>query len=200
MRWPKLWYLESSARLQGLEEDLKLTGHQFNTLISIVFVGYFLMQVPSYVYRFSFFPSIIDMRLRNIFLERLTRPSAYFSCIAISWGLLSIGIGLCRVIFIVHILCNSTPTGVAKRSITPKSVFDCTTWLEHAALTQHWYFVSCLDSRKRDIPPVCCSCFLDGMYPNYVAQGGIAYHFRVPKVQTRWTWFEDGILLLWWSS
>ena len=39
----------STARLKGLEEDLHLTGLQFNTLISILHVGYVLMQVPSCV-------------------------------------------------------------------------------------------------------------------------------------------------------
>ena len=42
--------LNSAARLNGLEEDLHLTGQQFNTLISVMFVGYTLTQVPSYVY------------------------------------------------------------------------------------------------------------------------------------------------------
>ncbi|KAL4071135.1 major facilitator superfamily domain-containing protein [Scleroderma yunnanense] len=67
----------SAARLQGLEEDLKLTGYQFNTIISITCVGYLFMQIPS-----------------NIFLDQLTRPSAYLSFAALVWGLLSVGIAL----------------------------------------------------------------------------------------------------------
>lgn len=47
------WYLESSARLKGLEEDLHMTGQQFNTLISLFYVGYVLMQIPSYVHYLS---------------------------------------------------------------------------------------------------------------------------------------------------
>ncbi|KIM52144.1 hypothetical protein SCLCIDRAFT_141825 [Scleroderma citrinum Foug A] len=65
-----------TARLKGLEEDLHLTGLQFNTLISILHVGYVLMQVPS-----------------NLFLDRLKRPSAYFSFCVFLWGLLSISTG-----------------------------------------------------------------------------------------------------------
>ncbi|KAL4071150.1 major facilitator superfamily domain-containing protein [Scleroderma yunnanense] len=65
----------ASARLQGFEEDLKLTGHQFNTLISIMYVGYFVMQIPS-----------------NMFLDQLTRPSAYLSLATLVWGLISISI------------------------------------------------------------------------------------------------------------
>jgi sugar phosphate permease len=37
----------SAARLRGFEEDLKLTDKQFDTILSILYVGYILMQVPS---------------------------------------------------------------------------------------------------------------------------------------------------------
>lgn len=37
----------SAARLQGFEKDLGLTGQQFPTLLSILYVGYILFQVPS---------------------------------------------------------------------------------------------------------------------------------------------------------
>lgn len=43
---------DRSARLKGLEEDLHMTGRQFNTLISIMYVGYVLSQIPSYVFCF----------------------------------------------------------------------------------------------------------------------------------------------------
>jgi len=38
----------SAARLRGFEEDLGLTGNQFATILSILYVGYITMQVPSY--------------------------------------------------------------------------------------------------------------------------------------------------------
>lgn len=54
---PTLWamyflnYLDrsaiASARLNDLEEDLGLVGSQYNTCISVLFVGYLIMQVPS---------------------------------------------------------------------------------------------------------------------------------------------------------
>ncbi|KAG2122701.1 MFS general substrate transporter [Suillus cothurnatus] len=37
----------AAARLRGLEEDLGMTGNQFNTLMSIFYVGYLLTQAPS---------------------------------------------------------------------------------------------------------------------------------------------------------
>ncbi|KAL3419266.1 hypothetical protein PVAG01_09488 [Phlyctema vagabunda] len=54
---PTLWcmyflnYLDRNAiansRLDGLEDDLGLKGNQYNTCISILFVGYLIMQIPS---------------------------------------------------------------------------------------------------------------------------------------------------------
>lgn len=58
------------ARLGTLEEDLGMdpTGTQFNLAISILFVGYLTMQLPS-----------------NLLLSRL-RPSLYLGCTMIVWG------------------------------------------------------------------------------------------------------------------
>lgn len=39
----------SAARLRGFEEDLHLEGQQFASLLSILYVGYISMQIPSYV-------------------------------------------------------------------------------------------------------------------------------------------------------
>lgn len=39
----------SAARLRGFEADLHLQGAQFPTILSILYVGYILMQIPSYV-------------------------------------------------------------------------------------------------------------------------------------------------------
>lgn len=36
-----------AARLRGFETDLGLKGQEFATLLSILYVGYMIMQVPS---------------------------------------------------------------------------------------------------------------------------------------------------------
>jgi sugar phosphate permease len=65
MLWSMYWlnYLDRNAialaRLNDLEEDLKLTDTEYQTCVSILFVGYILGQIPS-----------------NMFLTR-TRPSRY---------------------------------------------------------------------------------------------------------------------------
>ncbi|PPQ95009.1 hypothetical protein CVT25_000246 [Psilocybe cyanescens] len=61
-----------AARLRGFEADLNLQGTEFATLLSILYVGYIIMQVPS-----------------NMFLNWIGKPSLYLpTCIAI-WGAIS---------------------------------------------------------------------------------------------------------------
>ena len=50
----------SAARLRGFEEDLGLTGNQFATILSILYVGYITMQVPSYAF-YSRFKSDLSL-------------------------------------------------------------------------------------------------------------------------------------------
>lgn len=61
----------SQARLGGLEEDLGMTGTDFNLATSILFVGYLTMQLPS-----------------NLILTRLP-PSIYLGTAMSIWGAIS---------------------------------------------------------------------------------------------------------------
>ncbi|KAL4804708.1 major facilitator superfamily domain-containing protein [Aspergillus unguis] len=62
----------AAAKLQGLPEDLGLVGDQYQIALSILFVGYILMQVPS-----------------NLLLNYMGRPSLYLGSTIIGWGLVS---------------------------------------------------------------------------------------------------------------
>ncbi|EXJ65463.1 hypothetical protein A1O7_01804 [Cladophialophora yegresii CBS 114405] len=62
----------AAARLQGLEEDLNLTGDEYQVGLSILFVAYVLMQVPS-----------------NLLLNYSGRPSLYLGGCTVAWGLIS---------------------------------------------------------------------------------------------------------------
>ncbi|KAM5354770.1 hypothetical protein ACJ41O_001416 [Fusarium nematophilum] len=61
-----------NARLNGLEEDLGLEGTQYNTCVSILFVGYISGQIPS-----------------NMILNRV-RPSIYMSFFCMAWSIVSL--------------------------------------------------------------------------------------------------------------
>lgn len=69
----------AAARLKGLQTDLNLTNTQYSTCLSILYVGYILMQVPS-----------------NIFINRIKRPSIYLGCIMTLWGLISTLSGIAK--------------------------------------------------------------------------------------------------------
>lgn len=62
----------AAARLAGLESDLSLTGTQYLTALSILFVGYILMQIPS-----------------NLFLDKVGKPAIYLPGVMIVWGIIS---------------------------------------------------------------------------------------------------------------
>ena len=53
-------------------EDLHLVGDQYQVGLSILFVGYILMQVPS-----------------NLLLNYMGRPSWYLGAFTVAWGLVS---------------------------------------------------------------------------------------------------------------
>jgi fucose permease len=60
----------ANAKLNSLEKDLKLVGTQYNTAISILYVGYLFMQIPS------------NMLLSS----RKVRPSIYMSVCMMVWA------------------------------------------------------------------------------------------------------------------
>ncbi|KAG2117467.1 major facilitator superfamily domain-containing protein [Suillus clintonianus] len=62
----------SAARSRGLVADLHLEGQQFATLLSILYVGYIIMQVPS-----------------NMFLNYIGKPSLYLPACMVVWGIIS---------------------------------------------------------------------------------------------------------------
>lgn len=62
----------TNARLGGLEDDLKLSDHQYNTCLMIMYVGYLLFQFPS-----------------NVILSNFPRPGLYLSAAALCWGAIS---------------------------------------------------------------------------------------------------------------
>ncbi|KAK0387862.1 hypothetical protein NLU13_4107 [Sarocladium strictum] len=61
----------AQARLNGLEDDLGMSGTDFNTAVSILFVGYVLMQVPS-----------------NMLITKV-KPGPYMSAWMLVWAVVS---------------------------------------------------------------------------------------------------------------
>ncbi|KAI0394279.1 MFS general substrate transporter [Xylariaceae sp. FL0594] len=68
----------AAAKLAGLPEDLNLKGSEFQTAVSILFVGYLLMQVPS-----------------NLFLNKIGKPAIYLPVCMALWGVISAATAAC---------------------------------------------------------------------------------------------------------
>lgn len=67
------WFIYlANVRLAGIVEDLNLHGNAYQTAVSILFVGYITMQIPS-----------------NLLLDRIGRPSLYLPGCMICWGIIS---------------------------------------------------------------------------------------------------------------
>ncbi|KAI2620311.1 major facilitator superfamily domain-containing protein [Hypomontagnella submonticulosa] len=64
----------AAAKLAGLPEDLHLdpNASEFQTAVSILFVGYLLMQIPS-----------------NLFLNKIGKPAIYLPACMMVWGVIS---------------------------------------------------------------------------------------------------------------
>ncbi|KAF2107447.1 major facilitator superfamily domain-containing protein [Lophiotrema nucula] len=62
----------AAARLGTLQEDLNINDTQYATCLSILYVGYILMQVPS-----------------NMVVNKISRPSVYISIAMLLWGMIS---------------------------------------------------------------------------------------------------------------
>lgn len=60
-----------------MTDDLNLTGIQYNIALSIFFVPYILLEVPS-----------------NIILKKFKRPSTYIGILVLAWGIVMTFTGL----------------------------------------------------------------------------------------------------------
>ncbi|KUJ11861.1 pantothenate transporter liz1 [Mollisia scopiformis] len=69
----------AAAKLAGILTDLDLKGVEFQTSVSILFVGYLLMQVPS-----------------NLFLNKIGKPAIYLPSCMVIWGIISGATSACQ--------------------------------------------------------------------------------------------------------
>lgn len=104
----------AQARQGSLEEDLKMSGTDFNLATSIFFVGYLLMQLPS-----------------NLILTRL-RPSLYLSASCCMWGVVS----TCNAAAdtFTHLVVIRFFLGFVEAPFFPGAVFLMSSWYTRAEL------------------------------------------------------------------
>ena len=106
-----------NAKIEGLVEDLNMTSVQYNIVLSIFFIPYILLEVPS-----------------NIILKKFKRPSYYLATLVVSWGAIMCGTGftknfsgimVCRILLGVAevSLLFPRPLHVARPTLPASSMF-----------------------------------------------------------------------------
>ncbi|RMJ09709.1 hypothetical protein CDV36_010657 [Fusarium kuroshium] len=98
-----------NAKIEGMTDDLKLSGDEYNIALSVFFVTYILCEVPS-----------------NMLLLKFKRPSTYLGILVTTWGTIITLTGLvqnlgglvaCRVLL-----------GVFEAGFFPGAVFTISRW------------------------------------------------------------------------
>ncbi|ESK97617.1 sugar transporter [Moniliophthora roreri MCA 2997] len=102
----------AAARAYGLETELNLQRQvkaQFPTLLSILYVGYILMQIPS-----------------NMYLNWIGKPSIYLPACMLIWGMISILTGITRNF--VGALLTRFFLGFVEAAFFPGALFLLSKW------------------------------------------------------------------------
>ncbi|KAG2050561.1 MFS general substrate transporter [Suillus hirtellus] len=105
----------SAARTRGLTADLHLEGPQFATLLSIFYVGYIMMQVPS-----------------NMFLNYIKKPSLYLPACMVIWGVISALTGITTNF--VGALLTRFFLGFMEAAFFPGAVFLISKWYKRTEI------------------------------------------------------------------
>lgn len=114
----------ASARLKGLQDDLKLNNTQYATCLSILYVGYILMQVPS-----------------NMFINRISRPSLYIACAMLLWGLISTLSGVATSFS--HMVTIRFFLGFVEAAFLPGALMILSKWYTRRELTERNAILFC---------------------------------------------------------
>ncbi|KAH9904229.1 MFS general substrate transporter [Epithele typhae] len=101
--------------MRGFEKDLHLKGQEFATLLSILYVGYIIMQVPS-----------------NMLLNFMGKPSLYLPICMIIWGVISILTGITNDF--VGALLTRFFLGFVEAAFFPGALFILSKWYKRDEL------------------------------------------------------------------
>ncbi|KAL5507991.1 hypothetical protein ACEPAH_5609 [Sanghuangporus vaninii] len=134
----------AAARLRGFEEDLHLVGEQFNTLLSILYVGYIIMQVPS-----------------NMFLNYIGKPSLYLPACMTIWGTISILTGVTTNF--VGALMTRFFLGFVEAAFFPGALFLLSKWYKRNELGLRTALLYCGSLISNGFGALIASGILDGM-------------------------------------
>ncbi|CDZ96600.1 mfs general substrate transporter [Phaffia rhodozyma] len=134
----------SAARTKGLEADLGLKGQEYPTLLSILYVGYILMQIPS-----------------NMFVQATGRPSYFLpTCIAL-WGTISILTGITHNF--IGALLTRFFLGFVEAAFFPGAIFMLSKWYKKSELGVRTAILYCGSLISNALGPLMAAGILSGM-------------------------------------
>ncbi|KAL1937734.1 hypothetical protein VTO73DRAFT_12887 [Trametes versicolor] len=133
-----------AARLRGFQADLHLQGQEFATLLSILYVGYIIMQIPS-----------------NMFLNYIGKPSLYLPACMMIWGTISILTGITNDF--VGALLTRFFLGFVEAAFFPGSLFLISKWYKRSELGTRTALLYCGNIISNAFGALIASGILDGM-------------------------------------
>ncbi|KAI0796843.1 MFS general substrate transporter [Abortiporus biennis] len=133
-----------AARLRGFETDLHLQGQEFATLLSILYVGYILMQIPS-----------------NMFLNYIGKPSLYLPICIIIWGMISILTGITNNF--IGALLTRFFLGFIEAAFFPGALFLLSKWYKRSEMGVRTAILYCGNIISNAFGSLLASGILDGM-------------------------------------
>ncbi|KAG5654892.1 hypothetical protein KAF25_005849 [Fusarium avenaceum] len=98
-----------NAKIEGLATDLNLVGNQYNIVLSLFFIPYILLEIPS-----------------NILLKKFKRPSVYLGILVTIWGIIMTLHGVVKGFG--GLLAVRMLLGVFEAGFYPGAVYLCTFW------------------------------------------------------------------------
>ncbi|KAH7337434.1 MFS general substrate transporter [Rhizoctonia solani] len=134
----------AAARLRGFEGDLGLKDQEFPTILSIFYVGYILMQVPS-----------------NMFLNYIGKPSLYLPVCMILWGGISCLTGITHSF--VPALLTRFFLGFVEAAFFPGALFMLSKWYKREELGLRTAILYCGSLSSNAFGGLLAAGILDGM-------------------------------------
>ncbi|KAG1772091.1 major facilitator superfamily domain-containing protein [Suillus occidentalis] len=146
----------SGARLGGFEKDLHMRGSQYPALLSIVYVGFVVMQVPG-----------------NMFLYWLERPAILIPCSMVIWGLASTLTGITQNY--TQVLLARLILGFAEAPLFPGAIFLLSVWYKRDELAVRATLISCGSMFSAGFGSLFASGILTGMQGKLGQAGWLFY-------------------------
>ncbi|KAJ5773865.1 hypothetical protein N7457_008761 [Penicillium paradoxum] len=112
-----------NAKIAGMTEDLGLSGIQYNIALSLFFIPYVLLEVPS-----------------NIILKKFSRPSVYLGILIVSWGIIMTLTGVVQNFG--GLVAARIFLGVFEAGFFPGAVYLCSFWYmpRQLATRLSWFY------------------------------------------------------------